>query len=63
MQKSSTEVDLHPIDPEVFALSEMLQWVWRSRIRNGQPIKVCILSDRMLRLFQHWLSGSWEQGS
>ena len=54
---------MHPIDQETFALSEMLQWVWRSRIRNGQPIKVCILSDRMLRLFQHWLSGNWEQGS
>lgn len=45
----------HPIDIEVFALSELLQWIWRSAIRNGEPISVCILSDKMLMLFQHWL--------
>jgi hypothetical protein len=50
----------HPIDIEVFALSELLQWVWRSAIRNGEPISVCILSDKMLRLFQTWLGGDLE---
>jgi len=49
-----------PIDIEVFALSELLQWTWRSAIRNGEPISICILSDKMLKLFQVWLAGEWK---
>jgi hypothetical protein len=44
-----------PVDNNQFALSEFLQWLWRSRIRDGQPIKVCILSRRMRKIFQDWL--------
>lgn len=40
---------------EAFALNELVQWVWRSAIRNGQPIKLAILSDRMRNLFNVWL--------
>ena len=43
------------IDDEQFALAEMVQWVWRSRIRNGEPIKLCIASERMEKLFKEWL--------
>jgi len=43
------------IDTDNFALAELIQWVWRSRIRNKQPINLCILSTRMRILFQHWL--------
>ena len=43
------------MDDEQFALSEFLQWLWRSRIRDGLPIKVCILPKRMRKLFQDWL--------
>lgn len=43
------------IDSNQFALSEFLQWLWRSRIRDGQPIQVCILSRRMRKIFQDWL--------
>lgn len=43
------------VDNNQFALSEFLQWLWRSRIRDGQPIKVCILSKRMRKIFQDWL--------
>lgn len=45
------------VDNNQFALSEFLQWLWRSRIRDGQPIRVCILSKRMRKLFQDWLKG------
>jgi len=45
-----------PVDDERFALAEFLQWLWRSRIRNGEPIKVCILPKRMRKLFQDWLA-------
>lgn len=45
----------HPLDESVFALAEMLQWIWRSRIRKGEPIVICIVNRRMRDLFQQWL--------
>ena len=45
-----------PYSSESFALNELLQWVWRSAIRNGQPIKLAILSNRMRDLFKTWLN-------
>lgn len=44
------------VDANQFALSELLQWVYRSQIRDGKPIKLCILSKRMRKLFQDWLA-------
>lgn len=38
-----------------YALSEMIQWVWRSAIRDGNEIWVYIPSRRMRELFQDWL--------
>ena len=46
----------YPISREVFALSEMLQWVWRSRIRKGEKIVLAIASKRMYSLFIDWLN-------
>ena len=43
------------VDSNQFALSELVQFVWRSQIRDGKPIKLCILSKRMRKLFQDWL--------
>jgi hypothetical protein len=43
-------------DPDHYALTEMLQWVWRSAIRDGKPIRLAILSARMRELFQTWLA-------
>ncbi len=40
---------------ERFAVNELVQWLWRSAIRNGQPIHVAILSKRMRDLFLTWL--------
>jgi len=40
-----------PFSPEVFALNELLQWLWRSAIRDNQMITVSILSDRMRNLY------------
>lgn len=40
---------------EQFALNELVQWVWRSAIRNGEKIKLAILSTRMRDLFTRWL--------
>lgn len=38
-----------------FALSELVQFVYRSAIRNGKPIDVYIPSKRMRDLFLEWL--------
>lgn len=40
----------------VFAISELCQWVWRSRIRNGEKIVLAIASKRMYNLFIKWLN-------
>ena len=39
-----------------WALSELLQWIWRSRIREGQPINLYIPSSRMRELLKKYLS-------
>ena len=40
---------------EFFALQEMLQWIWRSAIRDGHEIWVYIPSRRMRTLLEGWL--------
>ena len=40
---------------ELYALSEMLQFLWRGAIRCGQPMKVLVLSKRMRKLLINWL--------
>ena len=60
--------DKHPMPPitqwlnastkkftEAYALTELIQWVWRSRIRRGEPITLYIPSPRMKRLLLDWL--------
>ena len=43
------------IDEDAFALSEMLQFIWRTAIRDGKPINVYIPSKRMRTLLKGWL--------
>lgn len=43
------------IDQEEHALSTMLQWIWRSQIRDGKPINLYLPSLRMRRLLYEWL--------
>ncbi len=47
-------------DDDLFALSEMVQFIWRSRVRKDQPIEVYILPKRMEDLFIKWLNGGFE---
>ena len=44
------------IDEDAYALSEMLQFIWRSAIRDGRPITIYIPSSRMRRLLQKWIN-------
>jgi len=43
------------VNDDVYALSEMVQWLWRSGIRRGDPVTVFVPSDRMRRLLRLWL--------
>ena len=40
---------------EVFALSEMLQWIYRSRVRDNLPVTIYVPSIRMRELLVDWL--------
>lgn len=42
------------IDEELLAVSDLLQWIWRSRIRKGESIIVYLPSSRMRSLLQAW---------
>lgn len=44
------------VDVDLFALSELLQWLFRSRIRTDQPIHVYIPSIRMRTLLEQYLN-------
>lgn len=54
LQDYGLELNAIP-DDDQFALSEMIQWIWRTRIRNDQPIDLYILPKRMEKLFKEWL--------
>ena len=41
---------------DAYALTELIQWVWRSRVRKGQPITLYLPSLRMRQLMEEWLS-------
>lgn len=43
------------VDQDGYALSEMLQFIWRSAIRDGKPINVYIPSKRMRTLLMEWI--------
>ncbi|AZB43513.1 hypothetical protein CEF21_15050 [Bacillus sp. FJAT-42376] len=42
------------VNQNAIAVSDLLQWVWRSRIREGQPIKLYLPSSRMRGLLKAW---------
>lgn len=44
-------------DEDKYALSELIQWLWRTRIRKGEPIILYIPSARMRGLLKNWLKG------
>lgn len=43
------------VDEDGFALSEMLQLIWRSAIREGREIWIYIPSKRMRNLLKNWI--------
>ena len=43
------------VDGDIYALSVMIQWIWRSAIRNGEEIWIYIPSGRMRTLLKNWM--------
>lgn len=40
----------------IYALSDLIQWIWRSSIRNNKEISIYIPSKRMRNIFLGWLN-------
>ncbi|SCY34991.1 hypothetical protein [Paracoccus tibetensis] len=49
------------LDRDQFALSEMIQFIFRSAVRNGKPMDLYIASTRMKQLFENWLHQQEEE--
>ena len=43
------------LDENMYALSTMVQWIWRSAIRDGKEVWVYVPSKRMRNLLQDWI--------
>lgn len=43
------------VDDNLYALSTMVQWIWRSAIREGKEINIYIPSRRMRELLTNWI--------
>lgn len=43
------------VDNDRYALSIMLQWIWRSAIRDGQKIHIYLPSKRMRTILKDWM--------
>lgn len=42
-------------DNDAYALSTLIQWLFRGCIRKGEPMQVALFSERMSTLFKSWL--------
>lgn len=43
------------VDEDMFALGELIQFMFRGCIRNGEPMNILLLSHRMRKLLEDWL--------
>lgn len=43
------------VDNDKWALSEMIQWIWRSAIRDGKEICLYVPSRRMRTILENWI--------
>lgn len=42
-------------DQDIYALSVMVQWIWRSAIRDGKSVQLYIPSKRMRTILENWM--------
>ena len=62
LMKFFAERDIR-LDADSFALAEMLQWIWRSAIRDGKAINLYIPSKRMRELLINWINNTYQGGN
>lgn len=55
--KNYLENDNFKFNEDDYSLSALLQWVWRSAIRNGKKVTIYIPAPRMRQLLTDWLNG------
>lgn len=51
------------VDEGEYALSIMVQWIWRSAIRDGEQIHIYVPSRRMRELLQNWIERTMKGGN
>ena len=44
---------------DCYAVSCLVQWICRSRIRDGNPIELYLPSERMRKLYRRWIMGKF----
>lgn len=44
------------VDEDLYALSIMVQWIWRSAIRDGKEVYLYVPSDRMRDMLTNWIN-------
>lgn len=44
------------VNEDEYALAELIQWLFRSQLRDGKPINLYIPSERMRKLLKDWLN-------
>ena len=50
-------------DDDIYALSIMVQWIWRSAIRDGDEIYIYVPSKRMRELLIGWIDQTSKGGN
>lgn len=50
------------VDEDQFALSEMLQFIWRSAIREGRAVSIYVPSSRIRGLLKQWIQDNEKGG-
>lgn len=60
MYYASNGVD---VDEDIYALSIMVQWIWRSAIRDGKDVQLYIPSKRMRALLTDWMDTTSKGGN
>ena len=51
------------VDEDMYALSNMVQWIWRTAIRDGKEVVVYIPSSRMRKLLVDWMDQISEEAN
>lgn len=46
----------YPLDADTYALAQLLQWIWRSAIREDKPVYLYLPSSRLRKLLYQYLN-------